>query len=133
MKRTLLIFTQCYGGDMMDNFSSRPGTTILSATSAGGERSTYEGYDDDAVAALIPELGRTSDDVHAAGVAGKAGSYKQYRAHSLIHLFSQTSIVFHIEPHSEKQRLQAGYEQKHGKQGTGGLYGSHEEPIHNQV
>ena len=68
---TLLIFTECYGGDKMDDFEGRDGTTVLSATSKC-ETATYGGYDDDAADALKPGKGRTSDDVHKAGVAGKA-------------------------------------------------------------
>ena len=67
---TLLVFTQCYGGDMMDDFAGRTGTTVLSAGSPG-EVTYYGGYHDDAAKALKPGPGRTSNDVHNAGVAGK--------------------------------------------------------------
>ncbi len=69
---TLLVFTQCFAGNMADDFAGRAGTAVLSAT-APGERAQYGGYHDDAAAALYPGVGRTSDDVHAAGVAGKSG------------------------------------------------------------
>jgi hypothetical protein len=68
---TLVVFTQCYGGDAMDDLASRPNTAVVSATSPG-QTATYGGYDDDAAAALRPGAGRTSNDVHEAGVAGKA-------------------------------------------------------------
>jgi hypothetical protein len=67
----LLVFTQCYAGDLLDNFAGRPNTGVISATSPGGEVSQYGGYHDDAAAGLYPAAGRTSDDVHTAGVAGK--------------------------------------------------------------
>lgn len=67
----LLIFTQCYGGDFLDNFAGKPNTAVLSATSPG-QQANYGGYENDASDALYPALGRTSDDVHAAGVGGKA-------------------------------------------------------------
>ena len=70
---TLLIFTQCFGGDMMDNFADRPNTATLSATSSG-QCAVYGGYDDDAADALKAGAGRTSDDVHDAGNDGKADS-----------------------------------------------------------
>ncbi|MGD2109546.1 MAG: hypothetical protein PVI86_09160, partial [Phycisphaerae bacterium] len=68
---TLIVLTECYGGDKLDNFAGRAGTTVLSATKAG-ETATYGGYDDDAASALKPEAGRDSDDVHEAGTNGKA-------------------------------------------------------------
>ena len=67
---TLIVFTECYGGDKLDNFAGRAGTTVLSATSPG-ETAKYGGYDNDAAAALDAGPGRTSATVHAAGVAGK--------------------------------------------------------------
>ncbi len=66
----LLVFTQCFAGNMVDDFADREGTATLSATAAG-ESAWYGGYHDDAAKALRPGTGRTSDDVHAAGVAGK--------------------------------------------------------------
>jgi hypothetical protein len=70
---TVLILTECYGGDKMDDFVTRPKTTVLSATSVC-QTAVYGGYDNDAAAALKPGAGRTSDDVHDAGVAGKHAS-----------------------------------------------------------
>ena len=67
---TLLVFTQCYGGNMLDNFANRARTGTLSATSAE-QRAIYNGYDNDAAGALKPEDGRTSDTVHQAGIDGK--------------------------------------------------------------
>ncbi|HZU86875.1 MAG TPA: hypothetical protein VFF78_05300 [Anaerolineaceae bacterium] len=67
----LLVFTQCFGGDMLDNFAGRENTGVISATSPGGEEAQYGGYHDDAAAGLFPAAGRTSADVHAAGMAGK--------------------------------------------------------------
>ena len=49
---SLLIFTECFGGDKMDSFASRAGTTVLSATSAG-QKAIYGGYDNDAADAWI--------------------------------------------------------------------------------
>jgi hypothetical protein len=68
---TLIILTQCYGGDMLDDFEGRDNTTVLSATSPG-EKARYGGYDDDAAKSLKPEEGNTSDKVHEAGEKGKA-------------------------------------------------------------
>jgi hypothetical protein len=67
---TLIVLTQCYGGDTMEALTGRPETTVLSATSPG-ETAQYGGYDDDSTIALKPGANRTSDDVHNAGVAGK--------------------------------------------------------------
>ncbi len=67
----LLVFTQCFAGNLVDDFAGRTGTTTLSAT-APGESAWYGGYHDDAAEALHPGVGRTSDDVHTAGVAGKS-------------------------------------------------------------
>ncbi len=66
----LVIFTQCYGGDLLDDFAGRANTAALSAA-APGYCSHYAGYDDSAAAALYPGAGRTSADVHQAGIAGK--------------------------------------------------------------
>jgi hypothetical protein len=70
---TLLILTECYGGDKMDDLATRPNTTTLSATSVC-QVAYYGGYHDDAAKALKPGVGRTSDDVHNAGIAGKHAS-----------------------------------------------------------
>jgi hypothetical protein len=69
---TLLVLTECYGGDKMDDFAGRANTTTLSATSPG-QTALYGGYHDDAAKALKAGVGRTSDTVHDAGVAGKKG------------------------------------------------------------
>jgi len=66
----LLVFTQCYGGNTAQPFAGKSNTAIGSATIAG-QQSVYGGYDDDAAGALRPGPGRTAQDVHNAGVAGK--------------------------------------------------------------
>jgi hypothetical protein len=69
---TLIVLTQCYGGDMVDDLSQdRENTHVISGTSEG-EVAYYGGYDDDAAEALDPAPGRTSADVHTAGTAGSA-------------------------------------------------------------
>lgn len=68
---TLIVLTQCYGGDMVDELSDgRDDTAVISATSEG-ETAEYGGYDDDAAEGLKPEAGRDSDDVHEEGTDGK--------------------------------------------------------------
>lgn len=78
----LLYFTECYGGDKLENFNGATNNTAhdsvgftntssYSANSAG-KKSKYGGYHDDAATALAP--GTTSGAVHAAGVAGKDAS-----------------------------------------------------------
>jgi predicted secreted hydrolase len=67
---TLLILTECYGGDVMDKFETRANTAVLSATSPG-QLGRSRGYDDDAAKCLYPAVGRTSDDVHECAVIGK--------------------------------------------------------------
>ncbi|MEW5925570.1 MAG: hypothetical protein AB1746_16430, partial [Candidatus Zixiibacteriota bacterium] len=66
----LLIFTECYAGDKLDDFADNPKTTVISATVAG-QTAQYGGYHDDAADSLYAGPGRTADDVHAAGIAGK--------------------------------------------------------------
>ena len=66
----LLVFTQCYGGDAASQFAGSSNTAVGSATSPGQE-AIYGGYDNDAAGALTPGAGRTGQDVHDAGVAGK--------------------------------------------------------------
>lgn len=68
---TLAVFTQCFGGGLLDDLADRPNTAAMSA-SLYDQAARYTGYDDDAAAALYPESGRSSDAVHAAGVAGKS-------------------------------------------------------------
>jgi hypothetical protein len=70
---SLVVLTQCYGGDTANDLTGRDNTAVLSATSEG-ETAVYGGYDNDAAAALRPGEGRTSDTVHDAGVAGKHAS-----------------------------------------------------------
>lgn len=71
--KRLLVFTQCYGGDCAKRFSGKTNTAVASATSPG-QQAEYGGYDDDSAAALKPGAGRTGQDVHNAGVAGKDSS-----------------------------------------------------------
>lgn len=71
---TLVVLTQCYGGDMVSTLASgRANTAVISATSAG-QTAKYGGYDDDAAGALKPGATTTSDDVHQAGTNGKHSS-----------------------------------------------------------
>jgi predicted secreted hydrolase len=65
----LIVFTQCYGGDMMENFIDRPNTVVLSATSPD-QTSEYGGYDDDAAEFLRPGEGWNSDSLHSRASAG---------------------------------------------------------------
>ena len=67
---SLVVLTQCYGGDCANNLSDRSNTGVISATSPG-EKATYGGYDKHAADALKPGTGTTSDTVHTAGTAGK--------------------------------------------------------------
>jgi len=68
--KSLLTFTQCFGGDCVDNFADMPNVAVTSATSPG-ETATYGGYDDDAAGALRPG-GGTGQTVHDIGTGGKA-------------------------------------------------------------
>lgn len=83
----LLLFTECYGGDFLENFNGPTGeaaggagfdnvsfsnTTRMSAQEAG-KTASYGGYHDDAASALKP--GATANDVHQAGVNGKFTGY----------------------------------------------------------
>ncbi len=68
--KKLLMFTQCYGGDFLDDFAGDANTAATSANSPG-KQSYYDGYDDDAAAGLRPAVGRTASDVHGDGVAGR--------------------------------------------------------------
>lgn len=66
---TLIVLTQCYGGNMVGALSDgRENTAVISATSEG-EQAEYGAYDDDAAGGLKPGAGRTSDDVHNDGSA----------------------------------------------------------------
>ena len=62
----LIVLTECFGGDKVDNFAGKANTAVISATSPG-ETATYGGYDDDAAAALKPGATNTGATVHAAG------------------------------------------------------------------
>lgn len=70
--KKLLVFAQCFGGDVAcsPHFRDMPNTAIASATSSG-QQARYGGYHDDAARGLRPGGGRTAQDVHDAGTAGK--------------------------------------------------------------
>jgi len=91
---TLLVFTECYAGDMADDFAGRERTGLLSAT-AVSQTARYHGYHDDAARALDAGEGRTSEDVHAAGVAGKSVHEDPFKAGDVISLapISPTSEI----------------------------------------
>ncbi len=82
---TLLVFSQCYAGDMVDSFAGRANTGIL-AGNMPGRPTYYGGYHDDAARGLRAESGRTSADVHADGVSGKAGLEVPFTAGDVISL-----------------------------------------------
>lgn len=69
----LLIFAQCFGGNMALHSLIRnmPNTTILSATTPNQE-AHYGGYHDDAARGLKPEAGRTASTVHEEASIGKS-------------------------------------------------------------
>ncbi|MDD2455527.1 MAG: hypothetical protein PHE10_04260, partial [Kiritimatiellae bacterium] len=67
--KRLIVLTQCYGGDCLDNFKGT-NTAVVSATSPG-QKAVYGGYDDDAANACKPGAGKTGQNVHDAGAAGK--------------------------------------------------------------
>jgi hypothetical protein len=69
---TLIIFTQCFGGNMAKSkhFKNKSKTCVLSGTDAGQEGG-FGGYHDDAAEALKPGANKTAKDVHDAGRAGK--------------------------------------------------------------
>lgn len=68
----LLIFTQCFGGNIAqaEGFRDMPNTAIASASSPN-QTAKYGGYDDDAARGLRPEEGRTALDMHRDGVRGR--------------------------------------------------------------
>ncbi len=70
--KKLLVFAQCYGGNVAldPRVRSLTNTTILSAT-APGVTARYGGYHDDAARALTPGDGKTALDVHHAGSLGR--------------------------------------------------------------
>jgi|GEM_PF-6539771 len=71
--KKLMMFTQCYGGNFLDQFEGDPNTATTSADEPGDE-SIYGGYHDDAARGLKSGPGRTAKDAHDAGTAGKAAS-----------------------------------------------------------
>jgi len=68
-KSTLVLLTQCYGGNMVDLFEGRANTAVLSATSEG-QRAYYGGFDDDAARELRPEGWHDSDKLFDRAVSG---------------------------------------------------------------
>lgn len=68
------LLLQCYGGNFAQAFNSTQtdwgNTLILSATSRD-QKAIYGGFDDDAISALRPGLGRTAQYVWVDGLAGK--------------------------------------------------------------
>ncbi|MGD9688189.1 MAG: hypothetical protein AB7K52_05565 [Phycisphaerales bacterium] len=66
----LIIMTQCYGGDFLNDFAMSANTTVLTAGQPGAV-TYYGGYHDDAARGLRPGAGRTAMDVHTAGTDGK--------------------------------------------------------------
>ena len=74
--KKLLIFAQCFGGDVAcsPHFNDMANTSIASGTSPG-QQAKYGGYHDDAARGLSPGEGRTAEDVHDAGDAGKYEHY----------------------------------------------------------
>lgn len=62
----ILAFTQCYGGDMMDDFAGLPNSAILSG-SEPGNTTDYGGYHAGLSSGLMP--GSDTDTAHTAGVA----------------------------------------------------------------
>lgn len=65
----ILCFTECYGGDKIDDFAGDRNTTILTGGQAG-KVTYYGGYHRGLAAGLKP--GRTTAMAHQAGVAHKA-------------------------------------------------------------
>ena len=70
----ILAFTECYAGDMLDDFTGYANTALLSAT-LPGKTANYLGYHRGLVWALVP--GNTTDAAHQSGVAAHvaAGAY----------------------------------------------------------
>ena len=67
-----LIFSQCYGGDLVTSGHFRDAANTAVATGSGANQTgKYGGYHDDAARGLKPGDGRTARDVHEAGSAGK--------------------------------------------------------------
>lgn len=77
VRNTVIILTQCFGGDMVDDLESRPGTTILSATSSG-EDSYGWWYDLGAAKGLEPAPGwSTTDLAELARIANTLGGVER--------------------------------------------------------
>jgi hypothetical protein len=70
----ILAFTECYAGDMLDDFTGYANTALLSAT-LPGKIANYGGYHRGLVWGLVP--GATTDAAHQSGIAAHvaAGSY----------------------------------------------------------
>jgi hypothetical protein len=66
--KVLVIFTQCFGGDFLNEFTGTPNVAVASATMEG-ELAQYGWYDIGAAFGLRHEAGRTASDLHASGVA----------------------------------------------------------------
>jgi len=62
--KKLLVLTQCFGGNFLDEFISTPNVAIASATDEG-QLSQYEWYDVAAAGASYHDPGRTAADLHA--------------------------------------------------------------------
>jgi hypothetical protein len=69
--KRLIVLTECYGGNAVDNFAGEANTAVASATSPG-EQAEYGAYDAAAAGALKPGAGRTAQNVQDAGTANKA-------------------------------------------------------------
>lgn len=69
----IIVNPVCFGGSFNETLASRPRAAILSGTTdvSPFEVGWYGGYGDDAILALRPGPGRTTTDVHNAGIAGK--------------------------------------------------------------
>jgi len=66
--KKLLIMTQCYGGNFIDEFSADASIAIASATSEG-ELSHYNTYDLGAALSLRPEAGHNAQVMHTEAIA----------------------------------------------------------------
>lgn len=66
----LMVFTQCYAGNMAGVFSTKGNTSVITATDRD-KKAGYGGYDKATADNLKPEVGRTAKTVHDAGVTNK--------------------------------------------------------------
>jgi hypothetical protein len=73
----LLVFTQCFGGNMVDDYQGKSNTAVASAGSPG-QYTVYDGYHDDAAKALKPGAGTSGKSVHDAGSAGRVPDKKLF-------------------------------------------------------